>query len=262
MRRTNPYIMILFVGVITALAVIIHVGEGRREKRIATEIEEKQRKESDAVAERQRKEKIQADADQEAETERQRKLDADAAAQKAAQNAADEHDRFVAQYENTNIIKTPGIEMIAVACATENGTMNPAMSAALINRFKTNNVELVSSFFRPTLITEGMFDSVYNGSGDTFKKLDLAKYVDGLLLARQQVEYSTNASLDNVITANMRLEVASLAISGQIQNQGWTFTANGAAFRPAEARMQAEERILKQIAANPTMSLTQINANH
>ncbi len=140
--------------------------------------------------------------------------------------------------------------------------MNEAVGAALASRFKTANVQPTTSFFKPTLITEGLFDDVFNGSGDIFQKLELPKYLDGLLLARQDVRYSTNADLNNIVTADMHLQVETLAVSRPVEGESWTLSAKGTGFNTADARMQAEGRIIKQIGDNPTMSLKQIGGNH
>jgi hypothetical protein len=77
---------------------------------------------------------------------------------------------------------------------------------------------------------DSLFNNVFNGSSDLFNKLELAKSLDAVLLARQNVQYETNNDLDNVITANMTLEISALPVAGQIQSQSWTFTANGTGF--------------------------------
>ena len=48
---------------------------------------------------------------------------------------------------------------------------------------------------------------------------------------------------------------SSIGVAGQAESKAWTFTANGAGFQPAEARMQAEERIIKQINDKSDMTL-------
>ncbi|MDR3459421.1 MAG: hypothetical protein P4N60_18495 [Verrucomicrobiae bacterium] len=72
---------------------------------------------------------------------------------------------------------------------------------------------------------------------------------------RETVSYETNADLNNVITANMTLEIATLPVTGQNQSQSWTLSANGTGFRRGDARVMAEERILKQIETDTKMSL-------
>ena len=187
----------------------------------------------------------------------QAKADQDAAltAKRAAQEAAVEHAAFVAQYVNTNFNRTPGLPLVAVAVADENSMMNQDMSAALIKRFKGEHAQLVDSFFKPPLVSDGLFNDVFNGSTTLFAKLEMLNSVDALLLARQEVQYSTNSELNNVITANMRIDIVTLPVAGHVESHGWTFTANGADYRLAEARKQAEERIIKQINDKADMSL-------
>jgi hypothetical protein len=237
MNRINLRRAILFACTLACIAVLLYAWQDHRDERKAAEIMAQQQKQASAVF-----------AQNEAEAEKQ-------ATFKAEQDAASERARFIAQYVNTNFTRTPNIELIAIACAAENGTMNHAISSALANRFKTPNIKFASSFFKPTLVTEGVFDEVFNGSGDMFKKLDLAKYLDGLLLARQDVQYSTNPDLNNVVTADMHVQVVTLSVSGQIESKAWTFASKGAGFNPADARIQAEERIIKQIAGDTNMIL-------
>jgi len=262
MNRITRNRVILFACLVALAAVVLFIWQGQREqKKAATAAAQQRKTEEDAAArkkieaEQQHKVEMAAAALKEAEAKKQ-------AALKAEQEAASEHAKFIAQYENTNFTRTPNIELIAVACAAEDGTMNQAMSTALAGRFKAENAELTTSFFKPTVITEGIFDSVFNGSGDIFKKLELPKYLDGLLLARQDVQYSTNADLQNVITASMHIHVVTLAVSGTIESQAWTLAANGSGFSPADARMQAEEGIIKQIRSDTTMSLRQSGGKH
>jgi hypothetical protein len=184
--------------------------------------------------------------------------EAAATAQKAAKEAADAHAEFLTRYTNTNFTRNPGIKMAAVAVAGENGTMNHAIGAALVNRFKGERLDLNDSFFKPALVSDGLFNDAFNGASDLFNKLELAKSLDALLLGRQDVQYSTNAALENIVTANMHLEMVVLPVAGQIQSQDWKFMATGAGTGPAEARQQAEERVIKQISTDTNMSFLQI----
>jgi hypothetical protein len=174
---------------------------------------------------------------------------------KAAQDAAAEHKRFLEKYVDTGITKRPGNQMVAVAVASENRAMNHGMAVALISHFKTDRVQLTDSFFKPELVTDGLFNSAFSGSSELFNKLELTNSLDALLLARQTVQYETNSELNNVITANMTIEIATLPVAGQSQSQSWSFTANGTGFRRGDARVMAEDRIIKQIESDKKMSL-------
>ena len=80
-----------------------------------------------------------------------------------------------------------------------------------------------------------------------------------LVLLRETVRYVNTPSLNNLVTANMQLDIVATSIATPGQNQSWTFTANGPGFTQDAARQAAEERIIKQIAADKRMSFTQIS---
>jgi len=73
-------------------------------------------------------------------------------------------------------------------------------------------------------------------------------------LARQTVQYSSDPSLENVITATMNLEIEVLPVAGRGQTQKQLLTASGAGFKNEAARDMAMERLLKDIAKNPKLS--------
>jgi hypothetical protein len=173
-----------------------------------------------------------------------------------AQRVRAEQTNLLAKYFDTTFIKSPGVQTIALSIATDSGKTDRAIQDALIQHFKSGNVKILPSFFKPAFITNGLFENTFNGSGDVPAKLELGKYLDALLLAREHVEISQNsAALDNVLTATIRLDVAIVLMADNLQSKTWTFTANGAGFKPSDAQVQAEERILKQVAAEANMSL-------
>ena len=182
------------------------------------------------------------------------------AEKKRAEDAATAESEKFLGYVNTNIVRNAGEEMIAVACVSETGTMNSAIGDALATHFKRDHLKFVTSFFRPTMIKDGSFDAVFTGSKEAFKKMELEKSLDGLLLAKQDVQFAKNDALDGVITADMHVQIVSLPVTGQIESQSWTLAAKGTGFNNADARMQAEERIIKQITGNTNMALSQFSA--
>jgi hypothetical protein len=178
-----------------------------------------------------------------------------AAAQKSATDAAAEHSRFLARYLNAGFPRTPGNGTLALVVATENGQLDHPVGTALANHFKSGNVEISTSLFKPEFVSDKLFANVFGGSTEILNKLELANSLDALLLARETVQYSKDSSLDNLISANMQLEIQVVPVAGNIQNQSWTFTANGAGFSQAEAKSMAVERLIKQINNDTKMSL-------
>jgi hypothetical protein len=187
--------------------------------------------------------------------EKQVELQQQDAAQKAAAEAATQHAKFLAQYLNAGFIKNPGIPAVAIVVASEDGRFNHVVSTALANHFNSGAVDITSTFFKPQFVSDGLFADAFNGSGDVLNKLDLANSLNALLLARESTQYTQSPALDNLITATMQLEVQVVPVAGSIQNQAWTFTANGAGFSQMQARANAEERLIKQISTDTKMSL-------
>jgi len=176
-----------------------------------------------------------------------------AADQKAAQAVAAEHARYVARYVSTSSSPKNG-HTVAVVAATEDGKLNSAITAALAGKFQ-KDARILSAFFTPDFISDGLFNDAFAGNAGQFQTLDLTNAVDVVVLARQDVQYSQSAALDNVITATMRLDVVAVPVAGKSDRTSWSFTAFGPGFSKEVARGAAEDRIIKQIAADTKMSL-------
>ena len=227
MNRINPKRVTVFVCVMATIAIFIYSAQSYREQQKAATI-----------------------------VQQQRAMENEAAAHQAVQDAAAEHAQYLARYVNTGFSRKSGSETVAIAVASENGTLNRAVTAALVSRFQSGPVQILSPFFKPEFVSDGLFNDAFTGSGEIFNKLELAKSLDALLLARQEVQYSTNPSLQNVVTATMQLKVTVVPVSGRGDGKTWTFTAYGPGFTKEVARQAAEERLIKQIADDTKMSLT------
>ena len=238
MNRINPKRITVFVCVMATIAIFIYSAQSHREQqKAATVVQQQRAMENEAAG---------------------RKAVQDAAAEqaKAVQAAATGHAEYLARYLNSGFNRKPGSETVAIAVASENGTLNRAVTAALISRFQSGPVQILSPFFKPEFVSDGLFNDAFTGSGEILNKLELSKSLDGLLLARQDVQYSTNPSLQNVVTATMQLKVTVVPVSGRGDGKTWTFTASGPGFTKEVARQAAEERLIKQIADDTKMSLT------
>jgi hypothetical protein len=248
MNGINSKLAIAFICVLGIIAIFENGALDQMSRRHTQRV--------DAVIAKQKQQEAQQLHEQQREQEQRAKEAAAAqAAEQAAQQAAAEHARFMAMYVDAGFARMAGTKTIAIVVASENGTRNKDVCAALINRFKKEPVQLVSSFFKPAFVSDGLFNDAFANSNDLFNRLELQKFLDGLLLAREKVQYSSNPSLQNVITASMELDVKTLPIGSQADKQTWTFTAAGAGFTQADARAQAEERLIKQITNDTKMTL-------
>jgi cell division protein FtsB len=244
MKRMTPNRVALFIGVMAVVAIVIYLPRYAREQRQVQEALQQQ----------------QAAENQAATQEKTRIAAQNAAA--ATQSAAAERARYIGRFLNAGFARKPGLKNIAVAASTD-GEPDRPVATALASRLKDENLVLFTSFFKPSFIADGLFSNVFGGSLESVGRLELTNTLDALLLAQQQVQYSTNgADVNNIITAHTRLEVAFFPLDMMRREQSWTFAANGAGFSPGEAQKNAEERLLKQIAGDTKMSLVPLSQNN
>jgi hypothetical protein len=232
MKTVEPWKRWTFVGTLLVVAYFISSRAGRQHA-VETQIQEQV-----AVAKKEK-----------------------ADAQKAAQDLAAANEKYLRRYVNDGFPRKPGRKTIALAATSQGGNLNQTLNAALVRRFSNEGAEVYSTFFTPEFVSDGLFTALFGGSTEVINKLKLKDSLDGVLLIRQRVQFTTNPALENVITANVQLEVMSMPIRAVNQNQTWMFVANGAGFHKADASLLAAERLIKQIEADTKMSLSQISYN-
>lgn len=149
----------------------------------------------------------------------------------------------------------------AVLVVNESGQPNKVLNSALFTLLKTNGLEVTTLLLTPRFISDGLFAEVFTGSKAVLAKLELTNLVDALLLGRQTVEYSTNAALDNLVTAHMKLELQTLPLAKGGQEQTQLMESLGTELnRPADARAQAEARIIIQFQKQSESLLTSLKS--
>jgi hypothetical protein len=243
MNKVDPKRVATFIGVCTALAIIIGGW---------WELSERRQQQPQFGGERQAVAPVR-----QGEIERQATTPTIAQEQQVNQRAeetAAARATYLARYVNSGPSRQPGMKTVAIAVVSEKGAFSFAVNSAVASRLKTASVATLTSFFRPAFVSDGLFANAFSGSNGIFDKLELSKSLDVLLLGREQVQYSSDPSLENVITANMQLELTAFSIADG-QSQSWTYVANGSGFKQTGARQMAEERLTKQIANDPKMSL-------
>lgn len=241
MKRMTPQRVAVFVGVMSAFAIVLYLPRYEQEQRQAQiALQQQQTAANEAAAQA----KAQAAAQ---------------AQQAAAQRDAAERAAYQSRYLNPGFSRKAGLKNVAIAAANGDEP-NHSVAAALSNRLKDENLVLFTSFFKPAFYADGLFSNVFAGASDSISALQLTNTLDALLLAQEQLGYSTSgADLDHVITARARLEVVFLPLDLMRREQSWTFTASGAGFSQGEARKNAEERLFKQITGDTNMSLVPLS---
>lgn len=261
----------VFIGVLAIAALLINYlfftraadqreSKAQEERQAVAVVAAEQAEEKLALEKKEAEERQQRLA-KEAEAKRisdeaEAKAKVEVARKKATEEAAAVQARFLARYLNSGFTRRPDVATIGVAIESEAGTMNPTIANALAQRLKTAEVQLLNSFFKPEFVADRFVGNIFSGDTGIFGRLELSNSLNGVLVGKQTVTYSTNAALENTITANLRLEVMALPVGFTRESQSWNFAANGIGFRPHEARQLAEDRIIEQIAKSTNMVLT------
>lgn len=170
-------------------------------------------------------------------------------------SAAVEHARLQARYINAFPTRKADTKLIACVAANEQKQIDRGVGEVVAAKLRNDQVQISTSVFRPEFIADGWFENAFDGSTEPQRQLELGAHLDALLLVRQKTDYSTDASLENVITAKLHAEVAFIPTDGVTPSQAWSFTASGSGFHQADARQMAQERLLKQIANANNMTL-------
>jgi hypothetical protein len=249
----------VFIAVLVVVALIINIfffnkGAARRDAKMQELRHEAAVAEAKQSAEELAQEKRNADANR-VRDEAQAKAKAEEARKKKAEDAAAEHARFLSRYLNSGFIRKPGMATIGIAIESETGTMNPTIANALAQHLGTGDVQLLNSFFKPEFVADKLVAGIFSGDTEIFNRLELTNSLNGVLIGQQTITYSTNAALENTISAHLRLQVIALPVGLTRESQSWNFAANGIGFRPQEARQAAEDRIVAQIAKSTNMVL-------
>jgi hypothetical protein len=167
---------------------------------------------------------------------------------------AAEREQYIERIMNSRPTRTAGTRTLAIVAVNENQKLNSTLGKALAERVKGAQTKALTSLFTPEFISEGLFQATFDESPKAIDELGLRDRLDMILLAQQKVEYTTNPSLENVLTASMTLEVKLVSVSKRGESQAWTFTSSGAGFTKSDARKAAEERIIKEISTDTNIS--------
>ena len=137
--------------------------------------------------------------------------------------------------------------------------MNRHVGEALATRFRTSSVETLPTLFAPVFLTDGLFSETFDRSRAALARLDLLHSLDGVLLARETVQYSQNPDMQNTTSAHMQIAILSMPVAAGGDGRAWTLTADGVGFHRGDARSMAEDRLIKQIDESTNISLNLVH---
>lgn len=203
------------------------------------------------AAEAERLRLQQAEREQAEEVERQRQQAAQAAREQAEaerirqQQAAAELEAYRRRY----VANVPASVWGTVVSQT--GQIDSLLSSAIREEIENLSGDTASSStFLGSFVTDGLHDRAFNGDPALIEKLGLREKAEKLALGVATVSYTPNATLNNVINAQLRLnvrivDVASGGIVGEFSTEA---LAPGRS--EADALAAARERILQNVSEN------------
>lgn len=172
----------------------------------------------------------------------------------ARERAATEHANLLSRYREPGLTRESDRHMVAILAGTDDGKICRSIATALAQKLACPQVRIVSSVFTPQFFSDGLLQKAMDDAPAIAQKLDLTDILDSIVVGRESIEYSTDSSLENLVTASIRLEVIVFSLRTQ-DSKSWTFTTSGAGFKQAEARQAGEERLAKQISRDTKMAL-------
>jgi hypothetical protein len=170
--------------------------------------------------------------------------------------------RFIARYLKNAPAKVTDIKQIAVAVESEDGKWSKEVGRLISKIFESESTKPFASVFSNDFLADGLFTEIFQGTLTPIQKLDLAKNFDFLILGKLTVEYSTNPTLEDVITATLSFDLMAFNLAEEDQKATQSFSAAGAGFKNIDALKQAEERLIKQLRENSKPLTDLLNQDH
>jgi hypothetical protein len=166
--------------------------------------------------------------------------------------------KFKELYLNVSPERQPEKQGVAIVVAGADGKLNATINSAIARKLRSDSIQIFPAYFTPQFITDGLFTKTINGDTAMFRKLNLTETLSALVLARETVQFTQDASMENLITATIKLDVVAVDVKGQFSPDTWTFTAHGPGFIKAVAVTAAEERIVKEITKATNFNLSML----
>lgn len=136
----------------------------------------------------------------------------------------------IAQLINTSVYPKPGVKNIAVLVFSQNGSSVPAIESEVAADLKKRGLEPELFFFKPAFVQSGKAEELMGGDSSSVHGLGLAQHVDSVVIGTVQSKYSAHPNLDDVTSANTKIEIRCFHTKTESSCGDSTFEATGAGF--------------------------------
>jgi signal transduction histidine kinase len=204
-----------------------------------------QRVKEQAEASRVAKQREEEARNLRAREEKERQEVQDSEERKRSELAKQEKDYISRYVRNASAGKTNF--RIALLVATEDQQLDQPASKMLEKIFLDQSFLVSSDVFTPAFVSDGLFEKSFSGSKGVLDRLALTNLLDVVVLARQHVVYTTNDSLNGLITASLTIDLSALSTATEEKLSQFSVAAAGPGFKPEQALQMAGSRVFRKI---------------
>lgn len=144
-------------------------------------------------------------------------------------------------YINPGHLNQPTGKQVAIVVAGESDCLSDNIEDALTAVLTNRGVEPVRSLFRPAFVSEGRAQLLFDGEMTIVKDLELARYVDYVVIALCRVSYDTSSGFEGLLTANLQLQLRCVDVVSAHACGSRAFSTPGAGHSRVRALQTAVE---------------------
>jgi len=190
--------------------------------------------------EAQRKEEVMQTAD-----EQQRKVEQ----QLAQEQALQKREMFKSTYLRDRsflLVNHPATNQAAVVIVEDN-MINQPLGKSVASIFDAKGLKTTTTLFTDRFVKDGLFEKLFvGGDAGEIDALELAPNVNLLILGKRMTSLTTNADLQNIITAKVTLDAKTISIKSDQAADSFTVSETGVGFSKDAAVTAAMDKILNR----------------
>jgi hypothetical protein len=152
------------------------------------------------------------------------------------------HVDFAAKY-----LAHPNEECAAVVLARAHNIADADMSRKLAEVLTGVGLNTDDTFFTTALIADGLFDRIFQSSGDDLRKLDLARHCKYVVLADKTENLVQHNELQGMINARGRLSVRVIRVSDGLCIDKYELSSDGVGFSHEKAIDDLNEKLSNKV---------------
>jgi hypothetical protein len=154
---------------------------------------------------------------------------------------------YLNKYLNLSIQNQPDFKEAAILIIDEDHKERNDLNRIIIAYLESKNAKSLLGLFKTPFIQDGIFEKVFSGDSTKLKDLQVIKHADCVILGKISSNYKTNPELQNVISAEIGLEIKVISCKNSVIIDSAYISEKGAGFSNADAENKAIEVMKEKI---------------